>query len=155
MCFVVISFLFIFACSFTNPNLENKFIMSNIKIETPNDHYNILLKEHLKRSFRSSQIKNHRFLLKASISFISSDTLSNNGLNSLKKTVANIKYELFNLQLNKLIKSGTIRSFPTISSTTKSFYSNETSLKHDKDRLNLNISQKLYMHLNIILRRLK
>ncbi len=127
----------------------------SVSIETIENKDNILFKEHLKRAFRTKENEDHKFNLKASISFSSSDTLSASGLNDLTKTVATVSYKLYDFETNNLIKSGSIKSFPAIGSTSSSLYSSDISLKNTKERLNMSAAKKLYLHLNIILRRLK
>ena len=147
--------MFIYGCGLTNSNLVKIYDINSVKIETPGDRANVLFKEHLKRVFKSNKDMTYKYLLKASITFSSSETLSLSGTKALNRTVANVHYELYDVKVNKLIKSGSIKSFPAIRSTSNSLYANDTSLKHIKERLNFSISQKVYMHLNIILRRLK
>ena len=146
--------MFLFGCG-SSSNLEQIYNINSVKIETPDNRANLILKEHLIRVFKSKRNTNHLFLLKASISFSSSKTLSTSGLKALNTTLAKINYKLYNFKTNKLIKSGSIKSFPAIGSTSSSLYANDASLKHIKERLNRSISKKLYLHLNIILRRLK
>ena len=151
----VISFLFIYGCTSIKSDFVKTNNISSVSIETIEGKYNILFKEHLKRIFKTKNNVNHKFKLKASISFASSNTLSTSGLKALTKTVATVNYKLYYFKSNKLIKSGSINSFPALGSTSSSLYTNDINLKHIKERLNLSISKKLYMHLSIILRRLK
>ena len=152
---IVTSILFTYGCASKNSNIFETNIIKSVNIETIQNYDNILLKEHLKRIFKTKQTTNHNFKLKATISFSSSDTLSANGLNALTQTVATVSYALYNVKSKKLIKSGSIKSFPALGSTSSSLYANDINLKHIKERLNISISKKLYMHLNIVLRRLK
>ena len=147
---IVFSFLFFYGCATNN----SSFVISNVSIETIQDKDNILFKENLKRIFKTKNSADSKFKLKASISFSSSNTLSASGLNALTRTLASVSYELYNIKSKKLIKSGIINSFPALGSVSTSLYSNDINLKHIKERLNISISKKLYMHLNIILRRL-
>ena len=151
----VISFLFIYGCSATKSTFVNSNIINSVSIETSNGKDNILFNENLKRLFKTRDSADHKFLLRASISFSSSDTLSASGLKALTTTTSSVSYKLYNFESNKLIKAGTIKSFPALGSTSSSLYANNINLKHIKERLNLSISKKLYMHLNLVLRRLK
>ena len=151
----IILFLFIYGCASNKPNVVKTNIINNVSIETTTDKDNILFKEYLKRIFKTRDNTNPIFNLIASISFSSSDTLSASGLKTLTRTVASVNYELYNIKSKKLIKSGSINSFPAIGSTSSSLYANDANLKHIRERLNLSISKKLYLHLNIVLRRLK
>ena len=69
--------------------------------------------------------------------------------------IKKINYKLYDFKSNKLIKSGSIKSFPALGSTSSSLYANDINLKHIKERLNFSLSKKLYMHLNLVLRRSK
>ena len=152
---VIISFLFFYGCASKNPNFVNTNDINSVSIETDGDKYNILFKENLKRLFKTKKNVDFKFKLLTSISFSSSDTLSVGGLNVLTRTVASVSYKLYNFKSNKLIKSGSLQSFPALGSTSSSLYASDTNLKHIKERLNISVSKKLYMHLKIILRRIK
>ena len=151
----VILILFIYGCVSTKSNFVKTNDINSVSIETSGDRDNILSKEHLKRIFNTKRNAIPKFKLKATISFSSSDTLTVSGLNALSRTLANVSYKLYNFKSKKLIKSGSITSFPALGSTSNSLYTNDVNLKYIKDRLNASISKKLYLHLNIFLRRLK
>ena len=151
---IIISIFFIYGCSSNNSKLVKTHDINNISIETTDKKDNILFKEYLKRIFKSKKKLNHKFILKTSISFSSNDTLSVNGLNALTRTVASVNYDLYESKSMKLIKSGYFESFPALGSTSNSLYSNDINLKHIKERLIISTSKKLYIHLNIFLRRL-
>ena len=150
---LVISLLFFYGCASNNFNFVNTDDMYSVSIETNEDRDNILFKENLKRLFKIK--KNVKFKLITSISFSSSNTLSVGGLNVLTSTLASVSYKLYNFKSNKLIKSGSLQSFPALGSTSGSLYASDTNLKHIKERLNISVSKKLYMHIIIVLRRLK
>ena len=150
---LVISLLFFYGCASNNSNFVNTDDMNSVSIETNEDRDNLLFKENLKRLFKTK--KNVKFKLITSISFSSSNTLSVGGLNVLTRTVALVSYKLYNLKSDELIKSGSLQSFPTLGSTSSSLYASDTNLKHIKERLNISVSKKLYMHIIIVLRRLK
>jgi len=151
----VILILFIYGCVSTKSNFVKTNDINSVSIETSGDRDNILFKEHLIRIFNTKRNAIPKFKLKATISFSSSDTLTVSGLNALSRTLANVSYKLYNFKSKKLIKSGSITSFPALGSTSNSLYTNDVNLKYIKDRLNASISKKLYLHLNIFLRRLK
>ena len=152
---IIISFLFFYGCASNNSNFVNTNDMNSVSIETDKGRDNILFKENLKRLFKTKKNVDFKFKLLTSISFSSSDTLSVGGLNVLTRTVASVSYKLYNFKSNKLIKSGSLQSFPALGSTSSSLYASDTNLKHIKERLNISVSKKLYMHLKIILRRIK
>ena len=159
MCFLKKNFVFfliltIFGCSSYNINNINSINEKIVSIETPNDRYNVIFKEYLKRKFNNKTKIKPNFILNASISFNLKKTLSTNGLAVLKSTKAVVRYSLVDYNSNILIKSGSIKTFPALSSSSNSLYSNEQSLKHIKERLSLASANKLYVLTSILLRKL-
>ena len=159
---VIISILFFSGCASKNPNFDNTNDINSVSIEIDkvsigidNERDHILFKENLKRLFKTRKNVNFKFKLLTSISFSSSNTLSVSGTKVLTRTVASVNYKLYNFNSNKLIISGSLQSFPALGSTSSSLYASDTNLKHIKERLNISVSKKLYMHLVIALRRLK
>ena len=145
---------FISSCSFNElPKLQNKNNFS-VDIETTEGKYNVYFKENLKRLFYNKNYTNKPFVLKTTITFQSTETLSVSGLNILKSTKAKINYELRNKETNLIIKSGSIDTFPTMSSFSRSLYSREKNIEHIKERLTIQSANSLYMHIINILRRL-
>ena len=151
--FIIFSILFLHGCSIVKNDLPIKVDVNNIIILTPFDKNNVLFKEHLKRLYKNNNSTTPKFHLRTSIAFSSVKTLTNSSLSSLKKVTANVKYTIREIKSGKVIKSGLIKSFPVIGSTSNSLYANDTSLIHAKERLTINMSQKLYMHISMILRR--
>ena len=123
-------------------------------IETPSDRDNVLLRKNLKRLINTNQNSQSKYKLDASISYTSSETLSVRGLNVLNSTKAKINYRLVEIDTEKVIKSGSFNSFPALSSSSSSLYSNEIARGHIKDRLNLISAQKMKSILKITLSRL-
>ena len=124
-----------------------------ITIDTPDDKYNIIFREYLKRNFNNKKSLKPQILLKANISFSSEETLSVSGTSVLKSTKANITYSLIDKNSNLLIKSGSINTFPALSSSSSSLYSNEKSIENIKERLTLSSAKKLYILTKMILRK--
>ena len=157
---IVIFFLIIsiFGCASGNITKINSINDRSIYIDTPNDttknRYSILLKEHLKRRFNNENKPQADYILQADISFASNETLSVSGLTVLNSTKAVIKYSLIDNNSNLLIKSGSINTFPALSSSSNSLYANEKSLENIKERLIQSSAKKLYLLINIILRKL-
>ena len=150
ICFI----FFINNCSFNNLEIEQTNNYS-IQIETPNDKYNTYFKESLKRLFYQKNDNKEFYVLKASITFQSTETLSVGGTNVLKSTKAKVNYQLENKNTNKILKSGSITTFPALSSSSTSLYSQEKSIDHIKERLTKSAVKSLYKHINIILRKLR
>ena len=145
--------LIIIGCTSKNFVEINPLYEKVISFDIPNDQYNVLLKEYLERNFNNKMKVKPDFILKASISFNSNETLSVSGLKVLDSTKALIEYSLINNNTNLLVKSGSIKTFPALSSSSNSLYSNERSLKHIKERLSQDSANKLYILTNIILRK--
>ena len=151
ICFVV----FINNCSINNLKKNEQTKNYSVQIETPNDKYNTYFKESLKRLFYEKNNNTDFYVLKASISFQSTETLSVSGTNVLKSTKAKINYQLKNKNTNKILKSASINTFPALSSSSTSLYSQEKSIDHIKERLTKSAVKSLYKHINIILRKLR
>ena len=151
--FFLIIFILINGCTLNN--FEKKQSVNNFSIEvnTPNDKYNIYLKENLKRFFYINDNKN-KFILKTKITFNSTKTLSVSGQNILKSTKAKIDYQLINKDTNITVKSGSINTFPALSSSSNSLYAQENSIDFIKERLTKSSAKSLYSRIKIILRRL-
>jgi hypothetical protein len=150
----IISIILLSACSLDNSYHQNKLGDVSILIETPSDRDNVLLRENLKRLINTNQKSQSKYKLDASISYNSSETLSVRGLNVLNSTKATINYRLVEINTEKLIKSGSFNSFPALSSSSSSLYSNEIARGHIKDRLNLVSAQKMKLILKVTLSRL-
>ena len=151
ICFI----FFINNCSFNNLEKIEQTNNYSVQIETPNDKYNTYFKESLKRLFYETNNNTEFYVLKASITFQSTETLSVGGTNVLKSTKAKINYQLENKNTNKILKSGSITTFPALSSSSTSLYSQEKSIDHIKERLTKSAVKSLYKHINIILRKLR
>ena len=149
----LIIFILINGC--TLGDFEKKQDINNFSIEinTPNDRYNIYLKENLKRFFYTNDNQN-KFILKTKITFDSTKTLSVSGQNILKSTKAKIDYQLIDKNTNIIVKSGSINTFPALSSSSNSLYSQENSIDFIKERLTKSSAKSLYSLIKIILRRL-
>ena len=146
--------LSIIGCVSNNNVKISPFDEMAITIDTPNDKYNIIFREYLKRNFNNKKSLDSQILLKADISFSSDETLSVSGTSVLKSTKAIIRYSLIDKNSKLLIKSGTINTFPALSSSSSSHYSKEKSIENIKERLILSSAKKLYVLTKMILRKL-
>jgi len=148
----IIFLLLVNGCGFSNLNKVS--IYNNISLETPNDKYNILFKNNLKKTFNINNSTKARYLLRSSISFSSSETLSVNGSDTLNSTFADANYSLIETKSNKVINSGSIKTFPALSSSSSSIYSKDMSIQHIKERLSFSAAKKIHMRLNLIMQKL-
>ena len=159
MLFFKIKTFFIFlivisGCGVSHSKFTKINDVENIVIETPITKFNLIFKKDLRRSFINKRSKTAKFILKTNISFSSSDSLSVSGLNVLKSTKATVTYSLIDLNSGKTIKSGSIVTFPALSASSSSLYSNDVSLEYIKERLCLSSSKKLYMHIKLTMQKL-
>ncbi len=148
---IIITF---FACSTENIVKINTINDKSIAIETPNNKYNILLREYLKRKFNNEKKLQTDFVLKADISFTSNESLSLGSSKAFNTTRGITKYTLIDNNSNLLVKSGSIKTFPALGSSSNSLYSNERSLDHIKERLSQSSANRLYVITSITLRKL-
>ena len=148
----IIFLLLISGCGFSNLNKLTNY--NNISVETPSDKYNILFKNNLKKTFNINNFSKTRYVLRSNISFLSSETLSASGSDTLNSTFANASYSLIEAKSNKVISSGSIKTFPALSSSSSSIYSNDMSVQHIKERLSFSAAKKVFMRLNLILKKL-
>ena len=151
---IFLFFIFLInGCTLNNFKEIRDFNNSSIEIFTPNDKYNLYFKESLKRYFNESDSKT-KYILKTEITFASTRTLSVSGKNVLKSTKAKIDYQLTNKNTNYVVKFGSISSFPALSSSSNSLYTQDKSIDHIKERLTKSSAKSLYKHIKIIIRRL-
>ena len=138
-------------CTLNNFEKSQNIINYSIELDTPNDKYNLYFKENLKRFFYINDNKT-KYTLKTEIIFESTKTLSVSGQNILKSTKARVDYQLTNKKV--VIKSGSINTFPALSSSSNSLYSQEKSIEHIKERLTKTSAKSLHTRINLIIRRL-
>ena len=150
MCFL----LFLSGCEFSKYQSTNLKYTHNINIETPNNKYNMLLKKHLDRLFNNQPKKDTNFILKSNISFTSNETLSVSGLNVLQSTKGTVQYSLIDTKSGKVLRSGSLVTFPALSSSSNSLYTNDVSLQHIKERLIFTSAKKLYLKIKLIMKKL-
>ena len=152
---VFISFLLLLSgCEFAKYQSTNPKYTHNINIETPNNKYDMLLKKHLDRLFNNQPKKDTNFILKSNISFTSNETLSVSGLNVLQSTKGTVQYSLIDSKSGKILRSGSVVTFPALSSSSSSLYTNDVSLQHIKERLILSSAKKLYLKIKLIMKKL-
>ena len=145
--------IFINGCTLNNFERNKNINNYSFELDTPNDRYNLYFKENLKRFFYINDNKT-KYTLKTNITFKSTETLSVSGQNILKSTKARVNYQLTNKNTNVVVKSGSIYTFPALSSSSNSLYSQEKSIEHIKDRLTKSSAKSLYTRINLIIRRL-
>ena len=145
--------IFISGCTLNNFEKSKKINNYSFELDTPNDKYNLYFKENLKRFFYINDSKT-KYTLKTKITFESTKTLSVSGQNILKSTKAKVYYQLTNKNTNVVVKSGSIYTFPALSSSSNSLYSQEKNIEHIKNRLTKSSAKSLYTRMNLIIRSL-
>ena len=150
--FFISLIILISSCTLNNFDKVRKVDNFSIEIETPNDKYNVYFKENLKRFFHVGNNK-PKYILNTKITFETTKTQSVSGQNILKSTKARIDYQLKNKNTNA-VKSGFINTFPALSSSSNSLYTQEKGINHIKERLTKSSAKSLYKHIRIIIRRL-
>ena len=145
-------FVLISGCALNNFEKIQNFNNYSVEVDTPNDNYNVYFKENLKRFFHLGD--DTKYMLKTRITFKSTKTLSVSGQKILKSTKARIDYRLTDKHANVVVKSGSFNTFPALSSSSNSLYTNEKSVEHIKERLTKSSAKSLYTRINIIIRRL-
>ncbi len=151
---IILSILIILTgCSFSKNASIESFKTKNIIIETPNNKFNLIFKNRLKRIFNNGSKSDAKFVLKADLSFSSDGVSSKNSSNNLKSTKAIVKYSLIDIRTNRTIKSNSVNTFSALSSLSTSLYTNDISLEHVKERLTLSAAKKLYMILRMVLQK--
>jgi len=152
---VFICFLLLLSgCEFSKYQPTNLKYTHNINIETPNNKYDMLLNKHLDRLFNNQPKKDTNFILKSNISFTSNETLSVSGLNVLQSTKGTVQYSLIDSKSGEILRSGSVVTFPALSSSSSSLYTNDVSLQHIKERLILSSAKKLYLKIKLIMKKL-
>ena len=134
--------ILISSCAVNNFKQYKHIKNYSIEIETPNDRYNLYFKENLKRFFNTNNNKKI-YKLKTTITFETTETLSVSGQNVLKSTKAIIDYQLTNKNTN-FVKSGSIKTFPALSSSSNFFILKENSIEFIKERLTK--LKKIFIH---------
>ena len=152
--FIVLIFL-MNGCISSNNNLNNLNAISFTNSQTTKNYDNYVFQEHLNRIFKTEKNNSKMYSLSASINFETVNTLSSSNLKTLKKTIATVKFKLYDLKTQKILKAGSIKSAPAIGSTSSSLFSNDLSSKHIKERLNRNLALKLSRYLNVLISKLK
>ena len=72
----------------------------------------------------------------------------------MKATKGRVDYQLINKNSNIVVKSGSISTFPALSSSSSSIYTNEKSIENIKERLTKSSAKSLYSRVNIVISRL-
>ena len=134
---IVLSLL---GCS--NTIIENKNLPSVI-LDVQQDKYSLILKHHFYKNFNTNNENLSKFIVKTNLSFDTSNSLSNNGNDSLNIIKGTVDFKIFNKLDTKIIKSGTISS-SIITGSVSSLYSVNENNNFTKERISIYLASKLY-----------
>ena len=152
---LILIIFFLNGCISTNNKLNNLNTINLTSNQKTKNYDNYVFHEYLNRIFKSEINKAKMYSLLVSINFGSTNTLTSKNLSTLSKTIATVNFELYDINTNKLLKAGSLKSAPAIGSTSSSLFSNDINSNHIKERLIKNLALKLSRYLNIIIPKLK
>ena len=151
----IVLILLMSGCISSNNNLNNLNTISFTNSQITKNYDNYVFQEHLNRMFKTNEKNSKMYSLTTSITFETVNSLSSTNLSTLKKTIATVRFKLYDLKTNKILKAGYLKSAPAMGSTSSSLFSNDISSKHIKERLNQNLALKLSRYLNVLISKLK
>ena len=93
-----------------------------------------------------------KFIVKTNLSFNTSNSLSNNGNDSLNIIKGTLDFKIFNKLNTKIIKSGTI-SNSIITGSVSSLYSVNENDNFTKERISIYLASKLYRKILLNIKR--
>lgn len=135
--FIVLLFI---GCSNINKVTENSPLV-NLVVET--DKYSLILKHYFYKNVNTYDKNSAEFTVKTNLSFNTSNTLSNNGNNSLNIIKGTLNFKIFNNLDAKIIKSGVITSSINTGGVA-SLYSIDENNNFVKERISKYLASKLY-----------
>ena len=134
---IVLSLL---GCS--NTIIERKKLPSVI-LDVQQDKYSLILKHHFYKNFNTNNENLSKFIVKTNLSFDTSNSLSNNGNDSLNIIKGTVDFKIFNSSNTKIIKSDIISSSINTGNVS-SLYSVDENNNFAKERLSIYLASKLY-----------
>ena len=141
---------FIFSCSL---NMKDSLGPNyNLKIETPTNKYNHLLRFELQKYNKFNKNHEDAFFLEANITFSSQETLTLSGLSPSYKMIGTIDYKLS--KNNNNIKKGKISSTINYGSVA-SLFGKEENQKFAKQRIVKNLALKLLHKIKLIINKIE
>ena len=132
--------IFFFGCS--NISSVPKYpLLVNLKVQQ--DKYSLILKHHFYKNFNISETNIDKILVKANLSFNSSNALSNSGSNNLTIINGIVNFKIFDNSNTKIIKSGSISSSINTGSVS-SLYGVDKNNEFAKERISKYLASKLH-----------
>ena len=119
---LILEILFINGCVSSNNNFNNLNKISLSGSNKTKSHDGYIFQEHLKRIFKTEIDEPKMYSLKTSIRFESTNSLTSITLTPLKKTLATVNFEIYDLTTQKILRTGSNKSSPAIRSTSSSLF---------------------------------
>ena len=141
--------LLLLGCSNIN-NVNEKIPLVNLVVNE--DKYSLILKHHFYKNFNTNNENLSKFIVKTNLSFDTSNSLSNNGNDSLNIIKGTVDFKIFNKLDTKIIKSGTISS-SIITGSVSSLYSVNENNNFTKERISIYLASKLYRKILLNIKR--
>ena len=141
--------LLLLGCSNIN-NVNEKIPFVNLVVNE--DKYSLILKHHFYKNFNTNNENLSKFIVKTNLSFDTSNSLSNNGNDSLNIIKGTVDFKIFNKLDTKIIKSGTISS-SIITGSVSSLYSVNENNNFTKERISIYLASKLYRKILLNIKR--
>ena len=141
--------LLLLGCSNIN-NVNEKIPLVNLVVNE--DKYSLILKHHFYKNFNTNNENLSKFIVKTNLSFDTSNSLSNNGNDSLNIIKGTVDFKIFNKLDTKIIKSGTISS-SIITGSVSSLYSINENNNFTKERISIYLASKLYRKILLNIKR--
>ena len=136
---ISIVFLF-FGCGITNNVAKNPPI---VNLVVQQDKYSLIFKNQFYNNFETYDKNLAKFIVETSLSFKTSNALSNNGDNKLNIIKGTVNFKIFNKINSKIIKTGSISSSVNTGSVS-SLYSVDENNNFAKERIAKYLASKLY-----------
>ena len=141
--------LLLLGCSNIN-NVNEKIPLVNLVVNE--DKYSLILKHHFYKNFNTNNENLSKFIVKTNLSFNTSNSLSDNGNDSLNIIKGTLDFKIFNKLNTKIIKSGTI-SNSIITGSVSSLYSVNENDNFTKERISIYLASKLYRKILLNIKR--
>ncbi len=137
--FISILLLF-YGCSNMNNVTKNPPM---VNLVTQQDKYSLIFRHQFYSNFNTYNTNLAKFTIETNLSFNISETLSNNGDNSLNIIKGTVNFKIFNKLKTKVIKSGSLSSSINTGSAS-SLYSVDENNNFAKERIAKYLASKLF-----------
>ncbi len=135
--FIMLLFL---GCGNIN-NVSNNSPFVNLVVQQ--DKYSLIFRHHFYKNFKQYDKNLAQVTVETSLSFTSSNALSNKGNNNLTFINGVVDFKIFNTSNAKIIKTGSI-SRSINAGNVSSLYSVDENNNFIKERMSKNLASKLY-----------